>query len=117
MAPDNQFLGQFTLENLPLVEAGKCVMDVTFEVNENGILKVTAINKVKGSTNSITIKNEKGRLTNEEINEMVAEAALYREADKKARDNVLARNNLESLIQNVQRDMNDRRIRDYMTVS
>ena len=71
MTKDCNLLGQFTLENLPKVPAGTLSFPVTFYIDQNGILKVSASEKASGNSGNITIKNEKGRLTEQEIQLMI----------------------------------------------
>ncbi|CAJ2669942.1 unnamed protein product [Trifolium pratense] len=82
-ASDNHLLGSFILSGLPPAAARGHPYDVCFDVDQNGILTVSAIDKSTGSTNKITITNEKGRLSTEEINRLIQEAETYCIDDKK----------------------------------
>lgn len=83
-------------------------IEVTFEVDVNGILHVTAEDKAAKKSKSITITNEKGRLTDEEIEQKVKEAEEFAEEDKKVRDRVEAKNKLETYIFNMKSTINDK---------
>ena len=83
MTKDNHLLGSFDLGNIPPAPRGKPQIEVTFELDANGILHVTAQDKDSGNKESITITNDKGRLTKEEIERMVQEAEENAENDKK----------------------------------
>ncbi|GMR49077.1 hypothetical protein PMAYCL1PPCAC_19272 [Pristionchus mayeri] len=96
LTKDNHLLGSFELSGIPPAPRGVPQIDVVFEIDANGILAVSATDKSTGKKNAITIKNEKGRLSKEEIERMVEEAAKYEEEDRKTRDRVAARNGLEA---------------------
>lgn len=83
-------------------------IEVTFEVDVNGILHVTAEDKAAKKSKSITITNEKGRLTEEEIEQKVKEAEEFAEEDKKVRERVEAKNKLETYIFNMKSTINDK---------
>jgi len=82
-------------------------IEVTFELDANGILKVSAVDKGTGKAESITITNDKGRLTTEEIERMVEEAEKYAEEDKATRERVESRNKLENYAYNLKNQIND----------
>lgn len=91
MTKDNHKLGQFDLMGIPKAPRGTPQIEVTFEVDANSILSVSAEEKGSGTKEKITIKNEKGRLSQEEIDRMVQEAEAFAEQDKEQRDKVDAR--------------------------
>lgn len=97
MTKDNHKLGQFDLTGIPKAPRGQPQIEVTFEIDANGILNVAAIEKGSGKTERITITNDKGRLSQEEIDRMVSEAEEFAESDKKVRERIEARNKLEGL--------------------
>ncbi|XP_005103834.1 heat shock protein 70 B2 [Aplysia californica] len=101
MTKDNNLLGKFELSGIPPAPRGIPQIDVTFDIDVNGILNVTAKEKNTGKTNQITIKNDKGRLSQADIDRMLADAEKYKEEDEKQRERVSARNQLESYIFNV----------------
>ncbi|XP_063605159.1 heat shock 70 kDa protein cognate 4-like [Penaeus indicus] len=106
---DNQpgVLIQFELSGIPPAPRGVPQIEVTFDVDANGILNVTAVDKSTGKENKITITNDKGRLSKEEIDRMVNEAESYREQDAKQRDRIEAKNRLESLCFSVKSSVNE----------
>ncbi len=96
MTRDNNLLGKFELTGIPAAPRGVPQIEVSFELDANGILKVSAGDKGTGKSESITITNDKGRLSTEEIERMVAEAEQYAEEDKITREKIEARNSLEN---------------------
>ncbi|RYP90019.1 hypothetical protein DL770_003864 [Monosporascus sp. CRB-9-2] len=107
MTKDNNLLGKFELTNIPPAPRGVPQIEVAFELDANGILKVSAHDKGTGKTESITITNDKGRLTQEEIDRMVAEAEKYAEEDKATRERIEARNSLENYAFSLKNQVND----------
>ncbi|KAK9773147.1 putative Endoplasmic reticulum chaperone BiP [Seiridium cardinale] len=107
MTKDNNLLGKFELTNIPPAPRGVPQIEVSFELDANGILKVSAHDKGTGKTETITITNDKGRLTQEEIDRMVAEAEKYAEEDKATRERIEARNGLENYAFNLKNQVND----------
>merc|ERR1740133_889744 len=95
MTKDNHLLGKFELSGIPPAPRGVPQIEVTFEIDANGILQVSAEDKGTGKAEKITITAEKGRLSDEEIERMVQEAEEYAEEDKKMKDRVDKRNGLE----------------------
>ena len=91
MTKDNQKLGQFDLSGISKAPRGTPQIDVTFEVDANAILSVSAQEQGSGNRERITIKNDRGRLSEEEIERMVQEAELFAEQDREAREGVNAR--------------------------
>jgi len=96
MTKDNNMLGTFELTGIPPAPRGVPQIEVAFEIDAIGILVVTASDKSTGKSNKISIRNEKGRLSKEEIDRMVGEAEAFKEQDEKQRENVTARNQLEN---------------------
>ena len=107
MTKDNRVLGQFQLDGLPPAPRGTPQIEVSFDVDANGILSVAAQDKASGKTQKITITSDKGRLSEEEISRMVKEAEDNAEADKIARENVEAKNQLESYLYNLRTTAQD----------
>ena len=98
MTKDCNVLGKFDLNGIPPMPRGQPQIDVTFNVDANGILEVSAAEKSSGKTQTITIKAEKGRLSDDEIERMVKEAEEFAEADKAQADKIEARNSLEAYV-------------------
>ncbi|KAI2633385.1 heat shock protein 70 family [Xylaria nigripes] len=107
MTKDNNLLGKFELTNIPPAPRGVPQIEVSFELDANGILKVSASDKGTGKTESVTITNDKGRLTPEEIERMVAEAEKYAEEDKANRERIEARNGLENYAFSLKNQVSD----------
>ncbi|EGT36488.1 hypothetical protein CAEBREN_14120 [Caenorhabditis brenneri] len=95
MTRDNHRLGTFELSGIPPAPRGVPQIDVTFDIDANGILNVSAVDKSTGKSNRITIRNEKGRLSQAEIDRMVNEAKQFEREDGEQRERVSARNQLE----------------------
>merc|ERR1712054_703328 len=108
LCKDNHQLGKFDLTGIPPAPRGTPQIEVTFEIDANGILNVSATEKGSGNTEKITITNDKGRLSQEEIERMVAEAEEYAEEDKKVKEKIDARNELESQIYSVKGVVSDK---------
>merc|ERR1719411_1456767 len=107
MTRDNNLLGKFELTEIPPAPRGVPQIEVTFDIDANGILNVSAVDKSTGKLNKITINNDKGRLSKEDIERMVQEAEQYAEQDGLQRERVEAKNNLESLCFRIKASLND----------
>ena len=101
MTKDNNLLGKFELTGIQPAPRGVPQIEDTFDVDTNGILNVTAADKSTGRENKITITNDKGRLSKEEIERMVNDADKYRDEDEKQRERVSSKNALESYCFNI----------------
>ena len=104
---DNNLLGRFDLKGIPPAPRGVPRIEVSFDVDADGILTVSAKDQSTGNSNNITITNDKGRLSKTDIDRMVAEAEQYKEEDEKKRDKVNAKNNLESYAHQVKQAVED----------
>ncbi|RHZ55656.1 molecular chaperone Hsp70 [Aspergillus thermomutatus] len=93
---DNNLLGKFELTGIPPAPRGVPQIEVTFDVDANGIMNVSAVEKGTGKTNKITITNDKGRLSKEDIERMLADAEKYKEEDEAEASRIQAKNGLES---------------------
>ncbi|XP_037905048.1 major heat shock 70 kDa protein Ab [Hermetia illucens] len=98
MTKDNNLLGTFDLSGIPPAPRGVPKIEVTFDLDANGILNVSAKDTSTGNAKNITIKNDKGRLSQSEIDRMLAEAERYAEEDERQRERVAARNQLEGYV-------------------
>lgn len=107
MTKDNHLLGKFELTGIPPAPRGVPQIEVSFEVDANGILQVSAEDKGTGKAEKITITAEKGRLSEEEIERMVREAEEFAEEDKKVKQRIDARNGLESYVYNLKNQLDD----------
>lgn len=107
MTKDNNLLGKFELTGIPPAPRGVPQIEVSFDLDANGILKVHANDKGTGKGESITITNDKGRLSQEEIDRMVQEAEEFAEADKEIKGKVEARNGLENYAYSLKNQAND----------
>merc|ERR1719366_17582 len=88
MTKDNHQLGKFNLEGIPPAPRGTPQIEVTFDIDANGILNVSAMDKASGKNEKITITNDKGRLTKDEIEKMVHEAEKYKAEDDKLKEKI-----------------------------
>ncbi|CAH1997099.1 unnamed protein product [Acanthoscelides obtectus] len=111
MTRDNNLLGKFELTGIPPAPRGVPQIEVTFDIDANGILNVTAIEKSTNKENKITITNDKGRLSKEDIERMVNEAEKYRNEDDKQKATISAKNALESYCFNIKSTMEDDKIK------
>jgi heat shock protein 5 len=107
MTKDNHKLGQFDLKDIPPAARGVPQIEVTFEIDSNGILSVTAVDQGTGNKNQITITNDTGRLSKAEIERMIREAEEFAEQDKEAKAVVDARNALESYCYSMKNSIED----------
>jgi len=107
MTKDNHLLGKFELSDIPPAPRGVPQIDVTFEIDANGILQVGAEDKGTGKSEKITITAEKGRLSDEEIERMVQEAEEYAEEDKRMKERVDKRNGLEGYAYSLRNSLTD----------
>merc|ERR1712142_315251 len=112
MTKDNNLLGKFELTGIPPAPRGVPQIEVTFDVDANGILNVNAEDKSTGKANKITITNDKGRLSKEDIERMVNEAEKYAAEDEIAKGKISAKNSCESYIFNVKNTLDDEKLKD-----
>lgn len=98
---DNNLLGSFHLDGFPPAPRGVPQIEVSFDVDANGIMNINAIEKSSGKSKKITITNDKGRLTQEQIDEMIKKAEQFKEEDDKRRENIETKNGLENYLYNL----------------
>jgi len=105
---DNHHLGKFDLTGIPPAARGVPQIEVTFEVDENGILTVTANEKGIGKSESLTITNEKGRLTQDEIERMLRESEKWQDEDRKIKERIDKKNALENYVYTMRNSIDDK---------
>ncbi|EPX74730.1 heat shock protein BiP [Schizosaccharomyces octosporus yFS286] len=109
LTKDNNLLGKFDLRGIPPAPRGVPQIEVTFEVDANGVLTVSALDKSgKGKPEKLVIKNDKGRLSEEDIERMVKEAEQYSEEDKILKERIEARNGLENYVYSLKTQFTDK---------
>ncbi|XP_009622355.1 luminal-binding protein 5-like [Nicotiana tabacum] len=108
LTKDCRELGSFDLSGIPPAPRGVPQIEVSFEIDENGILQVTAQDKAAKKSKSITITSDKSRLSQEEIDRMLKEAEEFAEEDRKVREKVDSRNKLETYVYNMKNTINDK---------
>merc|ERR1719270_413729 len=111
MTKDNNLLGKFELTGIPPAPRGVPQIEVTFDIDANGILNVSAADKASGRENKITITNDKGRLSKEEIERMVNDAEKYKQQDEEQRTRITAKNALESYAFNMKSTVEDEKFK------
>jgi len=102
MCCDNNLLGQFTLTGIPPAPRGTAELECTFDINADGILKVTAREKATGRSANIQISNQAGRLSKAEIDRMVKDAEKFKNADRKSEEKIYAKQELENYLYQVE---------------
>ena len=112
MTKDNNQLGKFHLDGIPPAPRGVPQITVTFDIDANGILNVSAADKSSGKSQSITITNEKGRLSEAEIQRMVDEAEKYKQEDEVNKQKIEAKNGLENYCFTLRNSLDDPNLRD-----
>ncbi|KAL5290542.1 Hsc70-4.2 family protein [Megaselia abdita] len=117
MTKDNNLLGKFELSGIPPAPRGVPQIEVTFDIDANGILNVTALERSTNKENKITITNDKGRLSKEDIERMVNEAEKYRSEDDKQKETISAKNALESYCFNMKATLDEPNLKDKITDS
>merc|ERR1712227_359554 len=117
MTKDNNLLGKFELTGIPPAPRGVPQIEVTFDIDANGILNVSATDKSTGKENKITITNDKGRLSKEDIEKMVNEAEKYKAEDEKQRERISAKNGLESYCFNMKSTMDEEKVKSAISDS
>jgi len=115
MTKDNHLLGKFDLTSIPPAPRGVPQIEVTFDIDANGILNVSACDKSTGKQNKITITNDKGRLSKEEIERMVNDAEKYKADDDKQKERISAKNGLESYCFNMKTTLDDEKVKDKIS--
>merc|ERR1711983_100285 len=115
MTKDNHNLGKFDLTGIPPAPRGVPQIEVTFDIDANGILNVSAADKSTGKQNKITITNDKGRLSKEEIERMVNDAEKFKAEDDKQKERVSAKNELESYCFNMKSTLDEETLKEKIS--
>merc|ERR1711868_313225 len=115
MTRDNHLLGKFDLIGIPPAPRGTPQIEVTFDVDANGILNVSAVEKGSGKVEKITITNDKGRLSNEEIEKMVNDAERFKDEDDKQKERITAKNGLEAFIFNLKSSIDNDEVKSKLS--
>jgi len=117
MTQHNHRLGEFNLTGIPPAPRGTPQIEVTFDVDANGILNVSAVEKAGGRSEKITITNDQGRLSKEEIDRMVNESEKFKADDEKQKEKIDAKNGLESYCFNIKSTIEDSNLKDKLDES
>merc|ERR1712012_1070397 len=115
MTKDNHLLGKFDLTGIPPAPRGVPQIEVTLDIDVNGILNVSAADKSTGKINKITITNDKGRLSKEEIEKMVNDAEKFKADDEKQKERISSKNGLESYCFNMKTTIEDEKMKDKIS--
>uniref|UniRef100_A0A0V0JD43 Heat shock cognate protein n=1 Tax=Schistocephalus solidus TaxID=70667 RepID=A0A0V0JD43_SCHSO len=115
MTRDNNLLGKFELSGIPPAPRGVPQIEVTFDIDANGILNVSACDKSTGKSNKITITNDKGRLSKDDIERMVQEADKYKSEDEAQRNRIAAKNGLESYAFSMKSTIEEEGLKDKLS--
>jgi L1 cell adhesion molecule like protein len=114
LTKDNNILGKFQLDGIPPAPRGVPQIEVTFDLDANGVLNVNAMDKAGGKSNKITITNDKGRLSKDDIERMVSEAERYKEEDARHKKKIDARNGFENYVYSVKNSTSEPALKDKL---
>ena len=114
LTKDNNKRGTFSLDGIPPAPRGVPKIEVTFDITADGIMSVKATEKGTGKNSDITIKNDKGRLSTEDIDRMVSEAEKFKDEDNKIKERIDAKNELESLLYQTESSVQKQEIQDKL---
>ena len=112
LTKDNHLLGQFNLDGIPPMPRGQPQIEITYDLDVNSILNVSAVEKSTGKNNKIVITNDKGRLSKDDIDRLVKEAEKFKDEDKKVKERIEAKNGLEQYCYQVKQTLNDAKLKD-----
>merc|ERR1719391_769302 len=115
MTKDNHLLGKFDLTGIPPAPRGVPQIEVTFDIDANGILNVSAADKSTNKQSKITITNDQGRLSKEEIERMVSDADKFKADDEKQKERIAAKNGLESYCFNMKSTLDDENLKEKIS--
>jgi len=112
MTKDNHLLGKFNLDGIPPMPRGQPQIEITYDIDANSILNVTAVEKSTGKNNKIVITNDKGRLSKDDIDRLVKEAEKFKDEDNKVKERIEAKNTLEQYCYQVRQTIGDAKLKD-----
>merc|ERR1719434_122913 len=112
---DNNKLGEFNLSGIPPMPRGVPQIDVTFDIDANGMLNVSALEKSTGKENKITITNDKSRLSPEDVQKMTADAEKYAKEDEAFKQKVESKNALENYCYSMKNTLDDEKVKDKIS--
>ena len=112
LTKDNHLLGKFNLDGIPPMPRGQPQIEITYDIDANSILNVTAVEKSTGKNNKIVITNDKGRLSKDDIDRLVKEAEKFKDEDNKVKDRIEAKNTLEQYCYQVRQALNEEKLKD-----
>jgi L1 cell adhesion molecule like protein len=115
LTKDNHKLGTFNLEGIPPAPRGTPQIEVSFDIDANSILKVTACDKKTGNKNEVVIENDNGRLSKDDIEKMISDAEKYAEDDKKIAETINAKNSLETYLFTLKSSINDEKTKELIS--
>ena len=115
MTKDNNLLGDFLLDGIPPGPRGQPQIEVSFDIDANGIMNVSAVEKGSGKTQNITIKNDENRLTQEQIEQMVKDGEKYKDDDEKVKQKLESINNFESLLYQTKSTVENKEMSDKLS--
>lgn len=115
LTKDNNILGKFQLDGIPPAPRGTPQIEVTFDLDANGVLNVNAVDKAGGKSNKITITNDKGRLSKDDIERMVSEAEKFKEEDAKHKKKIDARNGFENYVYSVKNSTSEASMKEKLS--
>lgn len=115
MTKDNHQLGKFNLEGIAPAPKGVPQIEVTFDIDANGILNVSAQDKATGKQNKVTITNDSGRLSREEIEKMVQDAEKFKAEDEAMKNKIESKNGFENYLYQIKNTLNDEKLKQAFT--
>jgi len=112
LTKDNHLLGKFNLDGIPPMPRGQPQIEITYDIDANSILNVTAVEKSTGKNNKIVITNDKGRLSKDDIDRLVKEAEKFKDEDNKVKERIESKNTLEQYCYQVRQTLTDEKLKD-----
>ena len=112
LTKDNHLLGKFNLDGIPPMPRGQPQIEITYDIDANSILNVTAVEKSTGKNNKIVITNDKGRLSKDDIDRLVKEAEKFKDEDNKVKERIEAKNTLEQYCYQVRQTLTEEKLKD-----